>query len=341
MQKIILPITKCIPGMITAQPIIDLKTGTTIIGQNQVLTEEFLNNLPNFIYNDIWVYLDSFTKVWNLPEKTIEDYKKYSNALSTVLGTLHNASTDHANLNLADFNQLCTQLTLDFKENYSLLGCTNLIEQLDYTTYAHSLNVAFLGVLICRWCNLGPDMEDMVIKTGLLHDIGMINLPTSFHKTEMTPDEILEYEKHPIYGYNITSKIKGLSSEVSKAILAHHENCNGTGFPLRLSSPYISKLAKIISLADTYDLLHSQHHIFETLRMLLEDELTAFDPELLFTFCNNIANYYIGVFVKLNTGEIGEVVFINPKCIYKPIVKIGNRYINLFTEKQIYITEIE
>lgn len=341
MQKIILPITKCIPGMITAQPIVDLKTGTTIIGQNQILTEDFLNNLPNFIYNDIWVYLDSFTKVWNLPEETIENYKKYSKVLSLVLGNLDHSNATHSILNLDDFEQLCTQLTLDFKQNYSLLGCTNLIAQLDYTTYTHSLNVAFLGVLICRWCNLGTNMEDLVIKTGLLHDIGMINLPTNSYKGEMTADEISEYEKHPIYGYNITSKIKELSPEVSKAILAHHENCNGTGFPLRLSSPYISKLAKVIALADAYDRLHSEHHIFETLRILLEDQLTDFDPELLFTFCNTIANYYIGVFVKLNNGEIGEVVFINPKCIYKPIIKINKRYIDLYMEHGFYITDIE
>lgn len=341
MQKIILPISKCIPGMITAQPIVDLKTGTTIIGQNQVLTEEFLNNLPNFIYNDIWVYLDSFTKVWNLPEKTVENYKKYSHALTTVLGHFQDAATQHTELNLDDFNEYCNQLSSDFKDNYSLLGCTNLIAQLDYTTYTHSLNVAFLGVLICRWCNLGKDMENLVIQTGLLHDIGKLNLPTDSGKKEMTPDEIMEYEKHPIYGYNITSKMKALNPEISKAILAHHENCNGTGFPLRLSAPYISKLTKIISLADTYDLLHNTHHIFETLRILLEDRLTDFDPELLFTFCNTIANYYIGVFVKLNTGEIGEVVFINPKCIYKPIIKLSNRYIDLFNEKQVYITEIQ
>ncbi len=341
MQKIILPISKCIPGMITAQPIVDLKTGTTIIGQNQILTEEFLNNLPNFIYNDIWVYLDSFSKVWNLPEKVMEDYRKYSKVLNLVLGDLNRSAKTQAQLNPDDFNQLCSQLIHDFKQNYSLLGCTNLMAQLDYTTYTHSLNVAFLGVLICRWCNLGKTMEDLVIKTGLLHDIGMINLPIDSLKKEMTPEELNEYEKHPIYGYNIANKIKELSPDVGKAILAHHETCNGTGFPLRLSSPYISKLAKIIALADAYDTLHSKHHIFETLRILLEDKLTDYDPELLFTFCNTIANYYIGVFVKLNTGEIGEVVFINPKCIYKPIIKINNRFINLYTEHQYTIVAIE
>ncbi|WP_054742582.1 HD-GYP domain-containing protein [Cellulosilyticum ruminicola] len=341
MQKIILPISKCIPGMITAQPIVDLKTGSTIIGQNQMLTEEFLNTLPNFIYNDIWVYLDSFTKVWNLPDEMIEKYKKYSEALTAVLGHFQDVAENHVDLNLDDFNKYCSQLSMDFKENYNLLGCTNLITQLDYSTYTHSLNVAFLAVLICRWCKLGKDLENLALQTGLLHDIGKLNLLNPSTSDILSPNELIEYEKHPIYGFNITSKIKDLNPEISKAILAHHETCNGTGFPLRLSAPYISKLTKIISLADAYDTLHNQYHIFETLRILLEDELTCFDPELLFTFCNIIANYYIGVFVKLNTGEIGEVVFINPKCVYKPMIRLNGRYINLFTEKQYSIIDLQ
>ena len=341
MQKIILPISKCIPGMITAQPIVDLKTGTTILGQNQILTEEFLNNLPNFIYTDIWIYLDSFEKVWNIPNETIENYRKYSNVLSALLSTLNESSKTSSELYITDLNDLCKQLPIDFTQNYSLIGCTNLMEQLDYATYRHSLNVAFLSVLICRWCHLGEKFEEMAITAGLLHDIGTINLSAIPAERRLTADELSEYEKHPIYSYNITQKIKNLDPEIGKAILAHHENCNGTGFPLHLSSPYISKLAKVIALADGFDLLRSKHHIFETLRILLEDEITTYDPELLLTFCQNIANYYIGVFVTLSTGDIGEVVFINPRCVYKPIIKINNQYINLFDEKNITITNIE
>ena len=85
MQKIIIPISKCIPGMTTAGPIIDLKTGTTIVGQNQELTSEHIKNIQNFIHTDIWVYIDSFNKVWNLPSETIENYKKYTTALMTVV----------------------------------------------------------------------------------------------------------------------------------------------------------------------------------------------------------------------------------------------------------------
>lgn len=339
MQKIIIPISKCIPGMITAQPILDLKTGTVIIGQNQVLTQETLQNIDHFIHTDVWVYLDSSSKVWNLPPEAIQNYKKYSHALESIIGSPTSPDT----INMQDFEQLCNHIPIDFKSNYSLLGCTNLIEQLDYNTYRHSLNVAFICTLICRWNHLSEETSALAVQAALLHDVGMLNLPFKAHHTvdALTAEEIMEYEKHPIYSYNIVSKIKNLNSAIAKAILAHHECCDGSGFPIKLTSPYISELGKILGLANAYESLRTKHHIFETLRILLREDLSKYDPKLLLTFCNTIANYYIGVFVTLSTGEIGEVVFINPKCIYRPIVKINDHYINLYEESSIQIITIE
>lgn len=339
MQKIIIPVSKCIPGMITASPIIDLKTGTTIVAANQELTPNNIKNILNFIHTDIWVYLDSFEKVWNLSEETIESYTKYSNALISIIKGLDSIEL-HA---IKDFDDLCTNLPLDFSSNHSLLGCTNLIQQLDYNTYNHSLNVAFIALLICRWCNFDDNFTMNAIKAGLLHDIGMINL--SFNpfdtKEPWTGDQKTEYEKHPIYSYNIVSKLPDLDPMISKAILAHHEHCDGTGFPVHISSPYINQLGKVLALADRYETLRCKSHIFNVLKTLLVDHITEFDPKLLLTFCAYIATYYVGTFVILNNGLIGEVVFINPSCVYRPIVKINDQFINLYEDSSIEIVAIQ
>lgn len=339
MQKIIVPVSKCIPGMITAGPIIDLKTGTTIVASDQELTPNSIKNILNFIHTDIWVYLDSFDKVWHLPEKTIESYKKYSETLISVVKGL-----ESNNLNaISDFESFCDNIPVEFKANYSLLGCTNLMAQLDYNTYNHSLNVAFIALLICRWCHFDDHFTTCAIKAGLLHDIGIINLSFNPFNTKepWTPDQISEYKQHPIFSYNVVSKLKDLDPMISKAILAHHERCDGTGFPVHLSSPYINQLGKVIALADQYELLHSKSHIFNVLKTLLVDHLTEFDPKLLFTFCSCVAMYYVGTFVILSNGLIAEVVFINPNCLYRPIVKINDRFINLYEEPSIEIVAIK
>lgn len=339
MQKIIIPISKCIPGMITAQPIINLKTGTTIVGQNQELSEESISNLQNFIHTDIWIYLDSSEKVWKLPEETIENYKKYSEILMSVIGTKDTITE----MKVEDFKTLCKDLPVTFSSNYSLIGCTNLIEQLDYNTYNHSLNVAFIAILICKWANLSSETTSLAIQASLLHDIGKLNLSFDGYSdpSTWTVDQRLEYEKHSIYSYNVVNKIKDLDPVVAKAVLGHHERCDGTGFPLHLTSPYINTVGKILGLADTYEMLHTKHHIFDTIKILLTDQLTGFDPKLLLNFCSNVANYYIGSFVTLNTGDIGEVVFIHPHCTYRPIIKINDRFINLYDEPSITIESIQ
>ncbi len=341
MQKIIIPISKCIPGMITANPVIDLKTGSTIISQDQLLTPEHIEKIHNFVHTDIWVYLDSFDKVWNLPAETIENYKKYTNVLTTLIKQID--ETSDSPLNIKDFQALCEVLPADFTANYSLLGCTNLIEQLDYTTYTHSLNVAFISMLICRWCNLDNSLIPSAIKAGLLHDIGLLNLSFNPFDTSIvrTADQQAEYENHPIYSYNIVNKLKDLDPIIPKAILAHHEHCDSSGFPIHISSPYINLLGKVLGLADTYDLLRHTHHIFDTLKILLVDLLPKFDPKLLLPFCSNLATYYVGTFVILNTGEIGEVVFVNPQCFYRPIIRINDRFINLYENNEVSIIAIK
>ena len=44
--------------------------------------------------------------------------------------------------------------------------------------------------------------------------------------------------------------------------------------------------------------------------------------------------------VKLNTGEIGEIIFINKMKLSKPTVKVGEDYIDLAKCPGVYIKEI-
>lgn len=339
MQKIIIPTSKCIPGMKTAQPIVDLFTGVTIIGKDQLLTEELIERIQKFIHTDIWVYLDSTDSVWHLPKEVIENYKQYSTKLEEVFGNI----SQNQPPTVSELEVFCSGICEDFTQNHTLLGCTNLMKELDYTTYRHCMNVAFLSMLICRWTKQPKEIIKSVLKAALLHDIGLINLPIGIEDNEerLTEEERIEYEKHAIYSYNISEKVQGLDQLVKQAILMHHEYCDGTGFPLRLTGDKIPLIAKIITIADTYERLHIKYHVFETLKQLSQERITQFDTDMVLTFCNNVANYYIGSFVTLNTGEIGEVVFINAKAFHRPMIKINNKFINLLTQTKYYIVSVE
>lgn len=339
MKKMIVPASKCIPGMITANPVIDLKTGLTIIAANQELTPKHIQDILKFLHTDIWVYLDSSSKVWGITQETIQDYEEYSDKLLSIITDL-DSNNLHA---ISDLEALSQSLPLDFSSNYKVIGCTNLIEQLDYNTYNHSLNVAFIALLICRWCHFDEDFTNCAIQAGLLHDIGLINLSFNPFTTlkPWTEEQTKEYHKHPVYSHNIVHKIKDLDPMIGKAILAHHECCDGSGFPLHITSPYISQLGKILAIADRYELMKKYPHIFSIVKTLLVDQITQFDPYLLLTFCNNIVNYYIGTYAVLSNGLIGEVVFIDPHCIYRPIIRVNDQFISLYENPSIEIVSLQ
>lgn len=89
---------------------------------------------------------------------------------------------------------------------------------------------------------------------ALLHDIGFLS--TSINLLRLAPmDKTMEEKvaKHTLLGYSIVSKIKGLE-KVAEAILHHHERFDGTGFPKKLRGDKIPLFARIIAIADMFDL---------------------------------------------------------------------------------------
>lgn len=335
MEKIIIPSYRCIPGMITANPVIDLKSGNMILPADKMLTESIIKDILNFIHNDIWVYLDSSNKVWNLSKETITEYQNYSNTLKSILSPIASESINDISILETFSNSIPTT----FNKNHTILGCTHLIQALDYNTFNHSLNVALICILICKWCNFKEDFTSNCIIAALLHDIGLLNLSfdpfninTSFSRSQQ-----LEYEKHPIYSFNLCNKIENLDPSICKAILHHHENCNHTGFPIKLSASYIPTMSKVLYLADCFEQLKRHHHIFDIIKLLSIDRISEFDTTLVLTFCSYISTYYLGTYVTLNDGTIGEVIFINTHCLYRPIIKVNDDFINLYEHPELTI----
>ena len=150
----------------------------------------------------------------------------------------------------------------EIKKNYfqTIHMFTNLIEVFNKELGGHCRRVASLSLELAKRL---PDVseEDFPVleATGLLHDIGMIGLPTeilSKKKTEMDSDHRELYLSHPVRGEIILKEIEFLLP-VAKLVRAHHEQFNGCGFPDGLNGREIPLLAKIVSAASTYDnLIH-------------------------------------------------------------------------------------
>jgi HD-GYP domain-containing protein (c-di-GMP phosphodiesterase class II) len=59
---------------------------------------------------------------------------------------------------------------------------------------------------------------------------------------------------HPFQGAKIVSQVEGYGP-VAEIVLAHHERIDGAGYPRGLSGDDIPALARILSVADVYDVM--------------------------------------------------------------------------------------
>ena len=126
----------------------------------------------------------------------------------------------------------------------------------DRMTARHSAAVARYAREIARAAGCSEEEQELVHTAGLLHDLGKFVFPDSILKgAGKLSDEDWEIVKsHPEQGARLVSQIDGYGP-VADIILAHHERIDGTGYPSRLSGDDIPKLARMISVADTYDVM--------------------------------------------------------------------------------------
>jgi putative nucleotidyltransferase with HDIG domain len=136
---------------------------------------------------------------------------------------------------------------------------TAMIETLalrDRMTARHSAAVARYARELAFAMGLSADEAELVHTAGLLHDIGKFSFPDSILLAERRlADEHWEIVKrHPADGAEIVRRIDGYGP-VADIILSHHERWDGAGYPRGLAGEEIPLMARLISVADTYDVL--------------------------------------------------------------------------------------
>ena len=128
------------------------------------------------------------------------------------------------------------------------------IDAKDPYTRGHSERVKDYSLVIARQMGFGaPEMERVEI-AALLHDVGKIGIDDRILRkpTNLTPEEFEVMKTHPDKGASILLQIAQLS-DIVPGTRGHHENYDGTGYPQGLKGEEIPLLARIITVADTFD----------------------------------------------------------------------------------------
>ena len=126
----------------------------------------------------------------------------------------------------------------------------------DQMTARHSAAVARYSRAIAQRAGYSQREEELVHIAALLHDIGKFILPDRILKANvpLTDEDWMLIRRHPQQGARVVSSLDGYGP-VAEIILAHHERIDGKGYPRGLAGDEIPELARIISVADTYDVM--------------------------------------------------------------------------------------
>ena len=194
-----------------------------------------------------------------------------------------------------------------------------------------------MSIIIAKWMNLCEAEVDEIATAGLLHDIGKTRISEKLllKPGKLTNEEFDEVKKHTVLGYMMMDNIKDATLNMKYSVLMHHEKIDGSGYPIGATDEEIPLFLKIIAIADIYDAMTSNRSYrnrmcpFEVIRNFEMQTFGKLDTKVLTVFLKNIANSYMSDFVELNSGEICEIVFINPNRICQPIVRFGDDFIDL------------
>lgn len=195
------------------------------------------------------------------------------------------------NKRVQEVSKLEVQYLKDEQQNIMTLfaqtsmALANAIDAKDEYTHGHSMRVAEYARKIAEGAGKDEKFCTDVYYAGLLHDVGKIGVPVSIINKvgRLTDEEFAEIKKHPVIGRQILSSITK-SPYLSIAANYHHERYDGRGYPEGLKGEDIPEIARIISVADSYDAMTSKRSYRDPIpQQKVREEIvkgtgTQFDP---------------------------------------------------------------
>jgi len=180
---------------------------------------------------------------------------------------------------------------LEIAYQATLEGWVRALDLRDKETEGHTQRVTTLTRRLAQSMGLGDDALIHITRGALLHDIGKMAIPDRIllKPGELTPEERLTIQKHPVYAYEMLNPIKFLRPALDIPY-CHHEKWDGSGYPRGLRGDDIPFAARIFSVVDVWDALIYDRPYRKGLppsnvkKMITDDAGTHFDPHVVDSF---------------------------------------------------------
>lgn len=212
--------------------------------------------------------------------------------------------------------------------------------------HIHMLNVSMLSSLI--WKELGGDEIVTVCAIGMIHDIGIFDLPWDLiHGGPISdPNARGSIEEHPRHTLGRLEPLKGvIPDEMIKAVYQEHERIDGSGYPEGVKGEEITSPGRVIQVVDLFEAIthprpYREEHMepFEAMcHIVREVREGRLDRDVVKRFIDLVSMYPVASAVELSDGRIAKVVSANRGAPFRPKVVLKGEVIDLMKRPDLYI----
>ncbi len=341
-------------GMIIKSDVYN-RSGVILVPEDTEVTKEVFELLTKHFIDDVIVDYIAEPKVAPItditqrrrsinPQKLKEFTQTYKVAEETLSQNLKDIVMKDKEVDIPALLQLLNSVISKAEGELSLFDMLHAMQRDSETLYSHSINVSLYAQLLARWVGLDSEEVELVSLSGLLHDIGHMKYPESDSNPFTLHDGLDKvcHEQHPTIGYQLLQS-KNIDHRIKQAVLTHHERFDESGFPLGVSFVNINQITRVLAIADSYVTLiteeagHPALTPFEALKILQETDYKKYDSKFLMSFIDRVSQNYIQHEVLLTNGQIGTIIMLNKIDLTKPLVQIGNLFLDLSLQKDITI----
>ena len=294
---------KAEPGMMLAQDLFD-SFGRTLISSKAELTDYYLQKLEEYGFCGIYIE-DELSE--GISIEPIISPKLWQEAVNSI----RTCNIDK-----------CMSIARQIVEDMTSLGTfaleLNDLRSMDNYTYAHSVNVAVISCVIGMGLNLSEKELERLVMAALMHDLGKLSIPLEILNKpgRLTSEEYEIMKSHATLSYQLISERIDISAHVKSAVLFHHENVDGSGYPQGLDGSQQSVYVKILHVADVFDALVSDrpykagYSPAEASEYMMGGCGILFDLKAVESLLRYVPLYPKGTEVSLSNGQRG-IVFDN------------------------------
>ena len=179
----------------------------------------------------------------------------------------------------------------------SMSAFVQFIDAKDPSTQGHSRRVAMYARKLGEKIGLSSSECERLYYIALMHDCGKIGIPDSILKKpdKLTEEEFEIIKKHTTMGKKILNDFTSIDGIIDGAMY-HHERFDGKGYPCGLKGKEIPLIARIICIADSFDVMNSERCYKkrtdekDIIEQIVVNKGTQFDPELADIFLKMISD---------------------------------------------------